>query len=55
MTIYASYRTRCGECQDTIEEGEPIEEMDGEWVHAACADEEDYDFEPYLDDDDLDE
>lgn len=36
----ATYRSRCGICDEMIEEGDEIIEVDGEWIHAKCADED---------------
>jgi hypothetical protein len=38
--IEATRSTRCGICEDQIVEGELIVNVDDEWVHAGCADEE---------------
>lgn len=54
MPSYANFTSRCGVCQSPIEEGEPIEKLDDEWVHEACyLDEAGDDFEPVLDEDEL--
>lgn len=39
--ITAAYESRCGECLETIFEGEEIAlaEPDGEWCHLRCAEE----------------
>lgn len=36
--IYATHRTRCAACDETIEPDDPIIlwENDGEWVHEDC-------------------
>jgi len=36
--ISARYRTKCPGCSETIEEGDPIGRVDGEWVCEDCAD-----------------
>lgn len=38
--IEARHTSRCGICDDEIAEGELIVNLDDEWVHAGCADEE---------------
>jgi len=38
--IYATYESRCGICDDVIEEGDAIESFEDEWCHAACVDDE---------------
>ena len=38
--ILARYQSRCGICDSLIVEDEEIVEVDGEWVHADCAEAE---------------
>lgn len=35
----ARRRSRCGACDELIEEGDEIVCVDDEWIHADCADE----------------
>lgn len=48
MPIAAAFTTRCGACDELILEGDPIVDEDGEWCHAECADEAE--FEVFLGD-----
>jgi hypothetical protein len=36
----ANFDSRCTLCDGRIHEGDDIVNVDGEWVHAACAEEE---------------
>lgn len=38
--MIAEYESRCGICDETIHEGDEIEQVDGEWCHAECAERE---------------
>lgn len=38
--VLARHKSRCGICDSLIWPDEEIVEVDGEWVHADCADEE---------------
>lgn len=38
--IRASFESRCGYCHGRIYEDEPIVNVDDEWVHAQCAENE---------------
>lgn len=33
----AAWPSRCGWCDEGIEVGDPIRQVDGEWVHEECA------------------
>lgn len=49
MRVYAipaRHPGRCGACDDEIGEGELIVNVDDEWVHASCADEEGHEVVP---------
>lgn len=35
--MIAKYPGRCGICQEPIHEGDEIDRVDDEYVHAACA------------------
>jgi hypothetical protein len=35
-TVFASFDTVCVDCQDWIREGDEIQKIEGEWVHADC-------------------
>jgi len=37
--MQATYEGKCGVCQGTIEAGEEIVKIEGEWVHEECASE----------------
>lgn len=39
MAIPAIHESRCSWCDRMILEGEPIEEVDGEWLHEECSEE----------------
>lgn len=41
--MIARFPGRCGLCQQPIHEGDEIVELDGEYVHEPCADENDDD------------
>jgi hypothetical protein len=41
--MIARFPGRCGLCQRPIEEGDEIVQLDDEWVHEACADDEEDD------------
>jgi hypothetical protein len=43
--IPASYESECPLCMDRIVEGEEIVTVDGEWVHADCAEDNEYEVE----------
>lgn len=34
--VRAAHASRCGVCEDAIEEGDRIVLLDGSWVHAEC-------------------
>lgn len=36
MSIPAQYDGKCAACDEPIEEGDPITNDDGYWVHALC-------------------
>lgn len=38
--ILAAHSSRCLICEGTVEEGDKIVQVDGEYVHATCAEEE---------------
>lgn len=40
MSIEATRDSRCTVCDELIFVGDSIEEVDGEWVHEKCAEEE---------------
>ena len=37
--MQATYESRCPVCDEMIYEGDEIENHEGEWMHAVCADE----------------
>lgn len=39
MTFIARYPGRCGVCQEVIHEGDEVDYLEDEVVHADCADE----------------
>lgn len=41
MTL-ADFDSQCGLCDERIREGDEIENVEGEWVHAQCARDEGY-------------
>lgn len=43
MAIRARRRGPCGLCEALIEVDDPIVEVEGEWCHATCAEDEGYD------------
>lgn len=43
--IPAAYESRCGGCDNTIRVDDDIVNVDGEWVHANCAEEMGYEVE----------
>jgi hypothetical protein len=40
--IAATYVSRCPICDESIDEGDEIVSVDGDWVHAFCAEDEGY-------------
>jgi hypothetical protein len=36
----ATFESRCGWCDEPIHEGDKINKVDDEWVHAECVEEE---------------
>jgi hypothetical protein len=39
VSIEATYESRCPYCDEKIEEGDQIEQHEGEWLHVNCAEE----------------
>lgn len=42
IKIKAQFDSICEICSEEISEGDEITQVDGEWVHYQCADEEGY-------------
>jgi len=43
VSILARFPGRCGLCDEPIHVDDEIEELDGEWCHAACVEDEEDD------------